>query len=135
MGGGSHLHQRTTSSGSPKKAKKKSKNRGKERTSRGRVTCIASRGGVPLGWGLGGGGGGGDRGAGVGMAARGSRPHDSCIEVMEFLKPSVMAWRIFAVPMPERCFASASASAAFTDKIFSACILSEEKMKGNTKKD
>ena len=33
--------------------------------------------------------------------ARGSSPHDSCMEAIELLKPSVIACRIFAVPMPE----------------------------------
>ena len=33
--------------------------------------------------------------------ARGSSPQDSCMEAIELLKPSVIACRIFAVPMPE----------------------------------
>ena len=35
------------------------------------------------------------------MDVRGAKPQDSCIEVMEPLKPSVIACRIFAVPIPD----------------------------------
>ena len=53
-------------------------------------------------------------GVGGGCTSWASMPQVWLMEFMLVRKPSVMARRILAVPMPERCFASASASARFT---------------------
>lgn len=51
-------------------------------------------------------------------------PETECEKFRMFsLRPSVIACRCLAMPTPERCFASASASAFFTRRIFSASPL------------